>query len=62
MSDSNQAREADEDADRPAGADLKDDAKNKPGDPHTGAAAGGGKLTGADAFGGFEDDVGRGGD
>ena len=62
MPDTNQTRDAEEHASRPAGADLKDDAKDKPGDPNTGAAAGGGELSGADAFGGFEDDLGRGAD
>ena len=49
-------------AEPPASADLPKQAQGKPGDPNTGAAAGGGKLAGADASGGQEDDMGRGAD
>jgi hypothetical protein len=34
----------------------------KPGNPHRGAAAGGGRLEGPDTFGGYDDDMGRGAD
>lgn len=34
----------------------------KPGDRHRGAAKGGGKLDGADSYGGYDDDMGRGAD